>query len=149
MNETRVLIENYKYTKNATFSKLYLDGVFVCYLLQDTLRPFGIKVHGETGIPEGKGTLVLGNSPKFGRVPFLYNQDDGITYESEGKSFKYLRIHGGNFIDQSDGCPMTGTTVDFKTERTYSSQIALKKFINLLEDGVEYPFEVINLPQED
>ena len=144
-----ITFENFKYTKSATFTRLKIDGELICYILQDTVRPHGIKVAGETGIPEGKGKLKIGQSPRFGRVPFLYNQDDGITYEAGGIKFTHLRVHSGNFIHQTDGCPLTGTSISFRDERTFNSRDALDKFMDLLEDGVEYDFEVINLPQEN
>lgn len=143
-----ILIENYKYTIRATFSRIYFNGKLVCYLIQDTLRPFGIKVYGETGIPAGKGTLKLGHSNRFGLVPFLYNQPDEITYKQSGISFTHLRIHAGNFINETDGCPMTGTSVNYVQERTFSSRKALKKLMSHLEMGVEYPFEIKNLRQK-
>jgi hypothetical protein len=139
---------NFKYTANATFTEVLFNGEFVCWLLQDTLRPFGIKVKSETGIPAGKAKIRLGQSPRFGKVPFIYNRPDGITYEANGVSFTHLRVHAGNFISHTDGCPLTGTTLSFTKERTYASKDALNYFISLMDDGKEYDLEIINKTQE-
>lgn len=140
-----ITIENYKFTANATFSRLLFDGEFVCYLLQDTLRPYGVKVHGETGIPVSTGFIKLGNSAKFGTVPFIYNDPDCETYEAKGISFKFLRIHVGNYIKDTHGCPLTGTTVDYDKQCVYNSRKALNKLMTFIKPGIEYNLEVKNI----
>ena len=117
-------------------------------MLQDTLRPFGVKVYGETGIPSGHGFLKLGHSNRFGLVPFLYNQSDKITYLESGVTFKHIRIHAGNFINETEGCPITGTSVNYDDERTYDSRKALKKLINKLDLNTEYKVYIKNIRQE-
>lgn len=147
MKPNKILIERFKYTARATFSRISLNGVFICYLMEDTLRPYGVKVYEETGIPAGFAALKLKVSPKFGLVPFIYDNKDEKTYNAEGVKFTYLRIHSGNFIKETLGCPLTGTSYDADKERTYDSRKALNKLKSHLTEGEEYDLEIINLPQ--
>ena len=49
-----------------TLGQMYLNGEYVGYTLEDTLRPFPLKVYGETAIHEGMYLCEKYNSSKFG-----------------------------------------------------------------------------------
>jgi hypothetical protein len=58
-----------------TLGKLFVDGKFGCYTVEDVVRPDGTKIPGRTAIPEGRYRLVVTRSPRFGReLPLLENR---------------------------------------------------------------------------
>ena len=78
-----------------TIGKLLVNGIFRYYVLEDLVRPEGVKVYGQTAIPYGKYTVSLSQSPKLGReLPLIENVP----------GFSGIRIHAG--IDESwtEGC---------------------------------------------
>jgi len=97
-------------------STLEVDGKQFCYILEDTLRPAGIKVDGFTALPRtGKDRyylLGIRYSPAFKRECLvIYNQKDKETVVLDGISFKYAMFHGGNTHLNTDGCPLTAYNV--------------------------------------
>lgn len=90
------LVREYINKKN-TVGKLYANGEFVGYTLEDALRP--IKIKGETAIPFGFYKVTLSMSNRFGRIMPLLHDVSG---------FSGARIHGGNDEDDTEGCPLLG-----------------------------------------
>lgn len=74
-----------------------IDGEHFCHVLEDTVRPLGIKLNGVTAIPAGIYRLSLENSPKFGKNCPTINGVSGFTG---------VRVHGGNKPEDSEGCPL-------------------------------------------
>ena len=91
-----------KYTEQTTLGKLYApDGSYFGYILEDTVRPFGIKVHGCTAIPGGTAekpmryNLGLSMSNRFKReMPIVYTEADKSTLKADGKQYEGIRLHG-------------------------------------------------------
>lgn len=96
------------YSKNTTLGKMYINGEYFCETLEDTVRPFGIKVKGETAIPDNivyKVSLSVSN--RFKRLmPILYTESDLNTLKGNGISFIGVRFHGGNDDGDTAGCPL-------------------------------------------
>jgi hypothetical protein len=91
-------------TTKSTPSKLYVDGVFECYTLEDVVRPS--KIYGEAAIPAGTYKVIINMSNRFKRLlPLLLNVPN---YEG-------IRIHPGNTDKDTEGCILPGVTrsVDF------------------------------------
>jgi len=91
-------------TTKSTPGKLYVDGVFECYTLEDVVRPS--KIYGETAIPAGTYKVIINMSNRFKRLlPLLLNVPN---YEG-------IRIHPGNTDKDTEGCILPGVTrsVDF------------------------------------
>ncbi len=97
-----------EYKKHHTDSELYLpdhDDRF-CYVLEDAGRPNGVKVQAETCIPEGVYRVEISRSNRFKKdMILLYNQEDKSVYRY-GARFTGVRVHGGNSIDNTEGCPL-------------------------------------------
>lgn len=99
----KIEIKRDTYTKTSTIGKLYIDGVFECYTLEDVSRANGQKVWGATAIPSGAYKLVVNLSQRFGtRLPLLLDVPN----------FSGIRIHAGNTAKDTHGCILVGSTRD-------------------------------------
>jgi hypothetical protein len=86
-------------TENSTIGVLDIDGEFFCYTLEDKMREPGVKVPGETCIPEGTYPVILSWSPNHGRImPRLLNVPN----------FTGILIHKGNTNVDTKGCILVG-----------------------------------------
>lgn len=84
-------------TTRATFGELSIDGKFFCYTLEDPVRD--VKIPKETAIPAGAYKVVLSMSNRFKKVlPEVLNVP----------GFVGVRIHGGNTVQDTEGCPLVG-----------------------------------------
>ncbi|AFF28259.1 gp261 [Sphingomonas phage PAU] len=92
-------------TDNETLGKLYIDGKFFCYTLEDVSRP--VKLYGDTCIPYDDNYKVkTTNSPRFGRpLPLVWNnsKDESVTNRN-GDRWSGIRFHGGNHHMHTLGC---------------------------------------------
>lgn len=103
-----------------TISELFLDGERFSYLLEDKVREIpGMpveqwKVDGQTAIPSGVFPVTLEHSGRFGPDTITINDVPG---------FNYIRCHGGNDENDTEGCPLPGLelTDDFKIKPGTSS----------------------------
>jgi hypothetical protein len=85
------------FTEKSTTGKLYVDGVFECYTLEDRMRDK--KVYGKTAIPIGRYKVIVNKSPRFGKdMPLLLNVPE----------FGGIRIHPGNKAEHTEGCILVG-----------------------------------------
>jgi hypothetical protein len=98
----------------ATFGKLYADGVFVCYTLEDEIReqpgrPVNEwKIKTATAIPStlhaGKPyPLTMELSNRFG--------PDTLTVR-DVPGFVGVRMHAGNTPADTEGCPLLGMAIN-------------------------------------
>lgn len=91
-----------------TIGKLYIDDVYFCDTLEDTVRDKNkngkfdageYKIYGQTAIPYGKYEIKWTYSPRFKRyMPLLMDVP----------SFSGVRIHSGNTAKDSLGCILVG-----------------------------------------
>lgn len=110
-------------TGSSTIGKLYINGVFFCYTLEDVVRE--TKIAGETAIPYGKYPISLYNSPKFGAdTPMINNVPN----------FTYILIHSGNDAQDTKGCLLVG--YGMKDNYITKSREAYSDLQNLIEDAI-------------
>lgn len=111
----------------ATLSKVWIAGNFVCDILEDEVRevwgePVAYwKVHGKTAIPVGTYRVVTQHSMRFG--------PDTLTL-LDVPGFEYIRIHGGNTVENTEGCLLPGTRNSKNT--VGASQVALRALRSII-----------------
>lgn len=93
-------LKPYKITATSTISKLFVDGLYECEVLEGTVRPDGaVKIFGKTAIPGGRYQVIMTMSTRFQRIlPLLV---DVPGYEG-------VRIHPGNKPEDTEGCLLPG-----------------------------------------
>lgn len=130
------------FTDKSTIGSLYIDDVFVCYTLEDVVREDGVKIYGETAIPDGIYSVTLSWSNRFKRVlPLIYNQPD-LSVQSGGVRFDGIRIHNGNTDKDTHGCPLVGFTKS--KDFIGNSRKAFWRVMELLKDIDIVELEIIN-----
>jgi len=88
------------FTRGYTEGVMLLEGRYFCYVLEDRVREPGVKIPFKTAIPEGTYWVDVTYSTRFRRLmPIIL----------EVPNFTGIRIHGGNTVDDSAGCPLVGT----------------------------------------
>ena len=113
-----------------TIGKLYVDGVYVCDVIEDKDRYLDDsmtvseilkrKIKGQTAIPTGHYNIEITYSPKYKRMmPLLL----GV------KGYSGIRIHSGNTAKDTEGCLLVGknTKVGMVTDsrNTYQRLFAM------------------------
>jgi len=107
--------------KSATFGSWSIDGEWFCHTLEDEIREIpgqpvsAWKVHGKTAIPAGRYRITLEYSPKFGPDTITVHDVDG---------FVGVRVHGGNTVADTEGCPLVGSMIDREACRISGAQAA-------------------------
>lgn len=97
----RLKVVREEFSNHSTIGKLYVNGIFECYTLEDVVRPDGVKVFGETAIPRGIYKVIVNLSNRFKRLlPLLM----GVN------QFEGIRIHPGNTDKDTHGCILVGTS---------------------------------------
>jgi len=110
------------YTGKSTTGRLFLNGQFECYTLEDCARPEGVKVAGATCIPAGSYALTINHSSRFQRL---------MPQLLEVRGFESVRIHSGNTDADTEGCILVGLT---RAENFVgSSRAAFRKLFGKLQ----------------
>src|SRR6185369_5881971 len=130
-----------------TLGRLYLDGRFFCFTVEDVERvdpnpatpENEAKVAGETAIPIGLYRLKLEDSPKFGKETLTLCDVPGFTV---------IRIHAGNTEKDTEGCIIVG--LQRTPTGVASSRDALKalrdELVPRLRSGEACHIRVLDVP---
>jgi hypothetical protein len=116
-----VEVKRFEYKPNYTIGKLYIDGKYECYTLEDAYRDK--KIQDITAIPKGTYKLVIDASTRFKR---------DMPHILDVPNFSGVRIHAGNTSKDTEGCILLGTTWsggDFIAQ----SKTAFDKFFSKLK----------------
>ena len=111
--------------ENYTIGRLYIDDIYFCDTLEDTVRSIDEtgKVYGKTAIPSGKYNVVMSMSNRFKRVlPLLQTVPH----------FEGIRIHAGNTHEDTHGCILVGKNTEIgkvTSSRIYETDL-IKKMAN-------------------
>jgi len=107
----KLTLERYYSTSDFTIGRLFIDGEFECYTLEDEFR--SKKVMSETRIPAGTYEIKLrlfgGHHEKYAKkFPF----HKGMLWLQNVPNFKDILIHIGNTDEDTAGCILVGKTAD-------------------------------------
>jgi len=117
-------VKRFEFKDTHTVGKMYVDGVYECYTLEDVVRN-GTKVLGKTAIPIGTYKLIIDASTRF-------KQD--MPHILDVPNFTGVRIHAGNTSADTDGCILVGSTWAGK-DFIGNSKIAYKKLFDKLKQN--------------
>lgn len=115
-----------------TIGDLSIDGTFFCNVLEDTVRPDGVKVYGKTAIPAGIYKIEFKHSPTFNRImPYLVNVP----------GFTSVMMHWGNKAEDTLGCLLVGkNTIKGKVTESVKTFTALWEKI---KDQTDLTIEIV------
>ena len=117
-------LERLQLDPDVTIGSLSVDGAWQCWSLEDTVRPDGVKIHGETAIPRGTYSVDITMSPRFGvELPLLINV----------RGYVGVRIHPGNSAADTEGCILVGQ--DRQAKSIGRSRAAFNALMALLRDA--------------
>ena len=122
-----------KKRKNYTMGTLLINGNPFCNTLEPTWRDIGphgkgIKIPGQTAIPEGRYALYVTRSPKFNTWLPLLRQVPG---------FEGIRIHAGNTAEDTEGCILVGNALAKYRGRLFDSRLWLQRLMKRLAERPE------------
>lgn len=123
-------------TKTTTTGKLYVDGVFECFVLEDQDRELKQsmplttltekKVKGKTCIPEGRYEVKITFSNRFQKpLPILLNVP----------GFEGIRIHTGNTAANTEGCLLPGRARSAET--VTASRLAFVPLFEKIKSAID------------
>jgi hypothetical protein len=143
----KLKLERYKFLKDTTISRLYVDDKLYCYVLEDVDRGLDskmslaeiatIKVHSNTAIPTGTYIVANTYSPKYKKyLPLLFNVP----------GYKGIRIHPGNTHVDTAGCLLPGQLSTARPDAIINSRAtfnALHKLITSREKTEKITIEIV------
>lgn len=116
-----------------TIGKLYIDDVYFCDTIEDTVRDFNKngkfdngekKIHSKTAIPYGTYEIKWTYSPRFKKyTPQLMNVP----------SFEGIRIHAGNTSADTEGCLILGKNK--QVGKVLNSRDTINKFYPIIKEA--------------
>lgn len=116
-----------------TIGKLYIDDVYFCDTIEDTVRDLNKngkfdngekKVHSKTAIPYGIYEIKWTYSPRFKKyTPQLMNVP----------SFEGIRIHTGNTSADTEGCLILGKNK--QVGKVLNSRDTINKFYPIIKEA--------------
>lgn len=150
----RIIIKRVKSGPNSTLSHLYIDGIFMCYLLEDRISK--VKVAGQTCIPEGDYHLYINttagmNKRYQNRFPKLHQ---GMIQICGIANFDLVFIHIGNYYSETRGCPLAGhywnlSNGDFEVMQSgFIYPIIYQRLLDMVQSGCN-GITVINQVEHD
>lgn len=116
-----------------TIGKLYIDDVYFCDTIEDTVRDLNKngkfdngekKIHSKTAIPYGTYEIKWTYSPRFKKyTPQLMNVP----------LFEGIRIHAGNTSADTEGCLILGKNK--QVGKVLNSRDTINKFYPIIKEA--------------
>ncbi|MEL6593544.1 MAG: DUF5675 family protein, partial [Bacteroidota bacterium] len=117
-------VVRYSFGKHDTLGKLYIDGKFMAYTIEDEKRD--VKVKHETCIPAGKYKLSLrtvgGFHSRYSNDRDFNDFHIGMLWVREVPNFQFILIHVGNTDKDTSGCLLVGLEPDRSKENKIDSK---------------------------
>lgn len=123
-------IHRYKDDGDATLGMMCIDGIPVCYTLEDEGRD--IKIPGETCIPSGQYEIILRKHGGFhNRYASKFDYHEGMLELVGVPNFTNILIHIGNYERNTDGCILVGATGGVEADGTLCVWQSTKAYANI------------------
>lgn len=126
----KITVKREEFHPTCTIGKLFVDGEFECYTLEDAVREVSgepvpnWKIPGRTAIPSGEYQLQVTMSNRFKRLLPLLVDVPG---------FSGVRIHPGNTDADTEGCILVGDTrMDYAIG---SSRVAFQRLFGKIQQA--------------
>lgn len=127
-----ITVRREQYRPGSTIGRLFIDGAFECYTLEDGIRTN--KVYGETAIPPGSYPVEINYSPRFKQpLPLL----------RDVPNFEGIRIHAGNTPAHTLGCILVGRSWQPGAETITASRLAFTPLMTKIADALKRGEKVI------
>ena len=147
-----IVLKRDTFTPTSTIGTLTVNGVFECYILEDTDRGLDDmmyiieinkrKVYGETAIPYGIYKVVVTKSERFSQ---LRGKPTYLPLLLNVKGFEGIRIHTGNKPEDTHGCqlPARKKGVNNVSESTLAFNQLNDKINNAIKAGETVIYKII------
>jgi hypothetical protein len=140
------------FTNRSTISRLYINGVYQCFILENPVRLLEDKnndgdfddkgegkIWGDTAIPAGSYELELRKSGRFhtlytNRYKGRPNWHQGVIHLKNVKGFKFILFHIGNYPKDTHGCLLPGNTRG--SNMVGASALAYEKVYPIIRDAI-------------
>lgn len=133
----KITTEKFELGNTYMISKLYVNGVYQCYIMEDDLDE--VKEHGKTAIPRGVYDVIITMSNRFKKpLPLLLKVPN---YEG-------VRIHPGNTELNTEGCLLPGLHLGYLgglravTNSREAFEMLFKKIETALNKGEKVTIEL-------
>lgn len=115
--------------KEYTIGKLYINGVYFCDTLEDTVRDISegncaSKIYGQTAIPSGTYDVLYNYSPKYKKL---------MPRLMDVPCFSGILIHPGNTHKDTDGCIILGENK--QVGKVLNSRTTFNKLIQVIQQS--------------
>jgi len=139
--DKEIYLKLLKENHNSTISVLTIDDSNSCFVLEDGYNK--VKVKGQTRIPAGRYRLKFrtegGHHNKYKRMYPEWHR--GMIELQDVPNYKYILIHIGNYVKDTDGCLLVGKSyqLNLKTGsyEVLGSTLTYIKIAHLLTDMME------------
>jgi len=139
--DKEIYLKLLKENHNSTISVLTIDDSNSCFVLEDGYNK--VKVKGQTRIPAGRYRLKFrtegGHHIKYKRMYPEWHR--GMIELQDVPNYKYILIHIGNYVKDTDGCLLVGKSyqLNLKTGsyEVLGSTLTYAKIAHLLTDMME------------
>ncbi len=131
MKNLELQLKRFQFTPNCTYGRLYANGEFQCYILEDTDRRLelgGKKIYGMTAIPRGRYEVIINYSNRFQKELPLLKDVPGFTG---------VRIHTGNSPRDTEGCLLPGLRIAPDKEWISSSGAAFRPLFEKIQKALK------------
>jgi len=133
------------------------DGSLFCHTLEDVVRARGIKDKAMTAIPatcdDDTYFLRVMPSGKYGKAVTVFTklENDVPVLRYGGIEFSYIRWHGGNKHEHSEGCVLINKNRDIKNMSAWGSMLddSVEEIERLTKEGYDCRLRVTNKPQSE
>lgn len=126
----KLLLRRENCAENYTRGRLFIDGVFECWTMEDTdrfMESGGEKIYGKTCIPRGEYEVIVTMSNRFKRrLPLL----------KDVPGFEGIRIHPGNTAQDTEGCILVGVKDDAREDRVLMSRVTFDGVLSRIDSAL-------------